>query len=259
MTWVAAGVGGGTAVTGMLGASKAGKAQESAAKDAQRAQVPFLQRGYQGMSQLGELMGYDPTEWESRRMKRDIRMGSRDELRGMKGRDSKNAFIDAELQKKLDARKSGANYGFLSQRFGNEQFEKDPGYQFRLDEGNKAINSSMSARGGLLSGAALKALQKYGQGFASNEFNNAYNRYTNDQTNLYNRAAGLSGMAQQATDAMSAARMQQGDAQASRYMGMANAFAGGMEQGAGAFGMGGGMQIPSSNIGNYGPMKSGYR
>lgn len=52
----------------------------------------------------------------------------------------------------------------------------DPGYQFRLGEGLKALDRQAAARGGLISGAALRASQRYGQEFASNEFGNAYNR-----------------------------------------------------------------------------------
>lgn len=58
-------------------------------------------------------------------------------------------------------------------------FQKDPGYQFRLDEGNKGINAAMAARGMGNSGAALKSLSRYGQDYASNEYQNAYNRQNN--------------------------------------------------------------------------------
>ena len=92
---------------------------------------------------------------------------------------------------------SGSEYGFLQQRFNNDVFEKDPGYQFRMDEGNKAVQGSAAAQGGLLSGAAMKAMQKYSQGFASNEYGNAYNRFTGDQQNMYNRLAGIAGTGQQ--------------------------------------------------------------
>lgn len=88
------------------------------------------------------------------------------------------------------------SYGQLQQRFNNALFEKDPGYQFRMDEGARAVDSSAAARGGLLSGAALKAMQRYGQGFASNEYDNAYNRFTNDQGNRYNRLASMAGQGQ---------------------------------------------------------------
>lgn len=54
--------------------------------------------------------------------------------------------------------------------------QMDPGYQFRLNEGNKAINAGLASRGMGNSGAALKALTRYGQDFASGEYSNAYNR-----------------------------------------------------------------------------------
>ena len=52
----------------------------------------------------------------------------------------------------------------------------DPGYAFRLGEGTQALERSAAARGQLFSGATGKALQRYGQDYASNEFMNAFNR-----------------------------------------------------------------------------------
>ena len=58
-----------------------------------------------------------------------------------------------------------------------QQFlQMDPGYGFRLSEGLKALERGAAARGGLISGNALKAAQRYGQDVASQEFGNAYNR-----------------------------------------------------------------------------------
>lgn len=57
-----------------------------------------------------------------------------------------------------------------------KNLQMDPGYQFRLDEGKKAVEGSAAARGGLNSGATLKALERFGQNFASNEYQNAYQR-----------------------------------------------------------------------------------
>lgn len=51
-------------------------------------------------------------------------------------------------------------------------FESSPGYQFRMDEGVRALDRSASARGNLFSGAQGRALARYGQGYASNEFGN---------------------------------------------------------------------------------------
>lgn len=67
-------------------------------------------------------------------------------------------------------------------------FQKDPGYQFRLDEGNKALTAALAARGRGGGGAALKELTRYGQGFASNEYQNAFNR-TNQLANYGNNAS----------------------------------------------------------------------
>jgi hypothetical protein len=59
----------------------------------------------------------------------------------------------------------------------SQQFlQMDPGYGFRLSEGMKALDRQAAARGGLMSGGALKAAQRYGQDYASGEFGNAYNR-----------------------------------------------------------------------------------
>jgi hypothetical protein len=76
----------------------------------------------------------------------------------------------------LQSNPSDPQFGMLMRAFQPGDLSSDPGYQFRLAEGTKAINSNAGARGGLYSGSTLKALQDYGQGFASTEFQNAFNR-----------------------------------------------------------------------------------
>lgn len=113
--------------------------------------------------------------------------------------------------------------GDLTRRFTINDFIKDPGYDFRMSEGAKAIERSAAARGGVLGGATLKALTQYNQDFASNEFNNAYYRWNADNTNIYNRLAGIAGVGQQAN----AANQQAGQVYAmnasNNLMGAANA------------------------------------
>jgi hypothetical protein len=73
-----------------------------------------------------------------------------------------------------------ADYGrFATADFTPANFaaNQDPGYGFRLSEGLKAVDRQAAARGGLISGNALKASQAYGQDMASQEYNNAFNRY----------------------------------------------------------------------------------
>ena len=63
------------------------------------------------------------------------------------------------------------------QPFGMPQFEADPGYQFRMAEGVKALERSAAARGLLQSGTTLKGITQYGQNVASDEYQNAFQRY----------------------------------------------------------------------------------
>jgi hypothetical protein len=76
----------------------------------------------------------------------------------------------------------------------------DPGYNFRLAQGMKAIDAGAAARGTVLSGGQIQAEQNYGQDYASNEFGNVYQRALNNyqlgiqnQTNTFNRYASLAG------------------------------------------------------------------
>ena len=73
---------------------------------------------------------------------------------------------------------SGYRYtpGALPTLSGKELLANDPGVQFRLDEGRKAVESSAAARGGLLSGPTLAALQRKGQDLSSQEYGAAWDR-----------------------------------------------------------------------------------
>ena len=84
---------------------------------------------------------------------------------------------------------------------------QDPGYQFRLQQGQKALETSASARGGLLGGAATKAALQYGQGFASNEYGNAWNRLMQQRQQQYGMLAGLAGMGETAGSTLTNAAM----------------------------------------------------
>ena len=62
-----------------------------------------------------------------------------------------------------------ADFGKYARDFSMADFQADPGYAFRLSEGQKALERQAAARGGLISGAALKAAQRYGQDAASQD------------------------------------------------------------------------------------------
>ena len=56
------------------------------------------------------------------------------------------------------------------------ELEKDPGYRFRKEQGMKAMRANLNAQGIALTGDAAKALQQWGQQFASQEFDRARQR-----------------------------------------------------------------------------------
>lgn len=70
-------------------------------------------------------------------------------------------------------------------------YQQSPDYQFQLDEGNKNIVNNAAVTGTLASGAALKALQKYGQDLALGDYsqwrNYATNQYNTDRANTQGR------------------------------------------------------------------------
>jgi hypothetical protein len=83
---------------------------------------------------------------------------------------------------------------WLNHTFGTQDMQNDEGYKFRLEQGQNSLNSSLAAGAGLLSGAALKATSQYNQGMASDEYNNAYQRFTNDRNNRYTQLNNLAGL-----------------------------------------------------------------
>lgn len=117
--------------------------------------------------------------------------------------------------------------GYFNQTYDGQDIYSDPGYQFRLNEGLDAVQSGAAAQGGLLSGATMKALQSYGQDMASQEYQNAYNRFNADQTNRYNRLSNIVGLGQNAAAQQGNTGMQTAQAVANNTMAGANAQAAG--------------------------------
>jgi hypothetical protein len=136
--------------------------------------------------------------------------------------------------------------GELARPFTMKDYQADPGYAFRVSEGMKALDRTAAARGGLLSGATLKGAQRFGQESASQEYQNAYNRYVQNQQTQRNALANLAGIGQTASQQLqrageaytpAASELQQGigNVRASGYMQGANALAGGLTGGINAY------------------------
>ena len=137
----------------------------------------------------------------------------------------------------LSGDKTSAGYGNLLRDFGAGDFQADPGYAFRMSEGLKGLDRQAAMRGGLISGAALKAAQGYGQNLASQEYQNAYDRYNTNRANRYTMLTGQQAVGQKATNAQQMAAgdyatnagnsiLNAGNARATGYMGQANAWGG---------------------------------
>lgn len=92
------------------------------------------------------------------------------------------------------------NGGEFNRNFTLSDFTRDPGYQFRMDQGQQALERSAAARGGVMNGGTLKSLSRYGQDYASGEYNNAYSRWNNDQTTRFNRLSTVAGLGQTANN-----------------------------------------------------------
>ena len=196
-------IGGGVA---MSASSKAAKAQERAADKATVAQKAALDRQLElqepfrqsGLTAQNELMQY----------------------LGIGG--DKNAPGYGSLAKSFD------------ELYGGDKFQQDPSYQFRVDEGIKAVNRSAAARGMLESGATLKGLTRFGQREGSQEYQNAFNRFQVERAARLNPLQSLMGSGQSASNVMTGATGQfgqneasniynAGQARASGYIGQANA------------------------------------
>jgi hypothetical protein len=145
----------------------------------------------------------------------------------------------------LGDNKKAQGFGkYASAEFSPANFlaNQDPGYAFRMSEGLKGLERSAAARGGLLSGSALKGIQRYGQDLASQEYQNAYNRFQTSRTNTLNPFASLAGVAQSSANTLGTAAGQlggqigsniigAGNAAAAGQIGSANAIASGLGQG----------------------------
>ena len=110
-------------------------------------------------------------------------------------------YRDAGYASLADLRAGLGQGGEFSQAgdFSMADYEADPGYQFRREQGERAIQRGASARGLNLSGATLKALNRFNSGNASQEYGAAYDRFNQQRTNRFNQRSTLAGLGQSAT------------------------------------------------------------
>lgn len=208
MSWIAAAIAGGSIIGGAIsanGAARGANAQVSAANRATDTQLSMFntlndqQKPYRdaGETSLGDLM---------RRL-------------GLSGDPASGGF------------------GSLGHAFGPDDLKANlaPNYDFMLKQGQGAVNAQANAMGGL-GGNSLKAINDYTQNYASNAYQQAYENYNTNQTNIYNRLASIAGLGQTAGSNSATGASGFASGIAGSQMGAGNAAAAGIVGGANAVG-----------------------
>ena len=170
----------------------------------------------------------------------------------------------------LSDRTTAEGYGSAMRPFGMSDFQADPGYAFRMKEGLKGLDQQAAARGGLISGNALRAAQAFGQELGSQEYQNAYNRYQTNRANVLNPLQSLLGQAQSTANTLGTSgqnyatnagntMMAAGAARASGYTGSADAWNRALGGAAGTVVSGlNANQMYGGGAGGYGPGSSNW-
>jgi hypothetical protein len=132
----------------------------------------------------------------------------------------------------------GAGTGYLTKQFGPADLQAGlaPNYDFMLQQGQMANQRAANVGGGALGGNALQGLQKYTQDYAGNAYQNAFQNFQNQRTNIYNTLAGIAGIGQTGQTATNQAAQNATTAQTQLGVGSAAAQAAGQVGTAGAYG-----------------------
>lgn len=138
-----------------------------------------------------------------------------------------------------------------------DDFRADPGYQFAFDEGQRAIQGSAAARGGLLSGGALRALQRTGQGMADQQYGSYLDRFGYLANMGQNSAAQTGQFASQSAGRQGAYALDAGAARAGGYLSAANTATGAISNGMQLYGRMQGYGAPGGPYSGYGGTAQG--
>lgn len=264
MSWVAAAVGGASLLSGMLGANAASHAADLQAGAANNAttlqkqmfdtqnaqQAPYRSSGYGALNKINSMMDGQYLKYDFNGNPIGLKPTSTTTGDGVVGGGGLAGMLPTNLVSTDQTQAqtpdlTNADSDYLTHQFNAQDFQNgiDPGYAFRLKQGQEQAARQANLGGGALSGNALAGLQDYTQGQASQEYGNAFNRYQTQRSNIYNTLASIAGLGQaslgqtgqassQASSNIGNSMMNAGSAQAGGVVGSANALSGGI-QGAG--------------------------
>lgn len=192
--------------------------------------APYAQAGQQGLASLlygltGQQMGgapqpaavapvpaatYAPTSPSPEQQQ--LASAMLNSIRGIAGKDWKGALKNsAQMANPVQPKPAGAEIsppmnfnggdmgigaGDLMRSYSFQDFRENPDYQFRLNRGMEGVESSAAARGGLMSGAALKSLNEFNRGTFDQQFANERQNFQGEQANRYSRLFDLARMGQ---------------------------------------------------------------
>lgn len=258
----------GGAVVGSEGAKDAAATQAGAVDAASAAQermfaqnrndlAPWRTAGANALSRLSNLTGAGGTYNEQWAGLNDAYLQKYNEYQALSrtpyspARDQRLTQLSQEVAQAQQSvarltPESAANSGSLLKDFSLADFQADPSYEFRRNEGQRGIQNGAAAKGMQLSGATLKALNRYNSDLASQEYGAAYARDAANKERKFNMLSGIAGTGQAATNTtaalgantasnMASLMTDRGNAMAAGQVGSANAWSGGISDAIGAY------------------------
>lgn len=176
--------------------------------------APYAQAGQQGLASLmygltGQRMGGGQTPAQQQLAGTVVNAAQNFAGKGWKGILKNSGQLSGVLQqpKPVGAEVSppmnfnggesmGIGAGDLMRSYSFQDFRENPDYQFRLNRGMEGIESSAAAKGGLMSGAALKSLNEFNRGTFDQQFANERQNFQGEQANRYGRLFDLARLGQ---------------------------------------------------------------
>jgi len=190
-------------------ANQAAQLQQQQFNTINQQQAPYRQSGYSALNQIGSMLG------------------------GAQPKYDQNGNYIGDQQ----------GSGYLTQQFGPDQLKSNlaPNYQFMLNQGVGAGTQAGNVGGG--GSNVQRSNQIFGENYASNAYQNAFNNFQQQRQNIYNTLASIAGIGQTGQTATNAAGLTTAtnigeadigaaSAAGAGQVGSANALAGGL-QGAG--------------------------
>ncbi len=262
VAWVGAGIAAVSAISSAKASKKAAGQQAAAADDAtalQREQFdkqielqePFRQTGMAANNKLATLLGlelpksaYQTADNFNAGKYLALNPDAQEYMR-TSGRSAYDHFLDDGSRREGDfwnnqpanARNDPA-FGSLARDFSMADYQADPGYQFRLSEGEKGLQRAASAAGRSDSGRAYKDLMRFNSGLASQEYGSAFDRFQANRASKLNPLQAMSGSGQTSANALGQASENYAANAGANIVGAGNARAAGTIGGATAINSG---------------------